>query len=85
MGDSRRGHLKERGDDTFQGRVEQGNSNSSVIMPTVKFYDNNHNFQFGCWIGLVPKFFLNCFLCSRKISGQLEFGKALRYRSKQAE
>ena len=21
-------------------------------MPTVKFYDNNHNSQSGCWIGL---------------------------------
>jgi len=52
IGDSRRGHLKERGDDTFQRRVEQGNLDSNVIVSTVKFYDNNHNSQSNCWIGL---------------------------------
>ena len=30
--------------------VEQGNSYSSVIMPTVKFYNKTYNSQFDHWI-----------------------------------
>jgi hypothetical protein len=36
--------------DTLQERVEQENSNSSVIVPTVSFYAIKHNSQFVYWI-----------------------------------
>ena len=34
----------------FKKRVEQGNSDSSIIVFTVQFYNNNHNSQFNHWI-----------------------------------
>ena len=39
------------GHDTIQERVEQGNSDSSIIVPTVQFYGNNHNSESDHWNG----------------------------------
>jgi hypothetical protein len=43
--DSRTNHHKKRGNDIIQERVEQGNSDSSIIVSTVQFYNKNYNSQ----------------------------------------
>jgi hypothetical protein len=45
ISDLRMNHLEERGNNTIQKRVEPGISYSSVIVPTIQFYDNCHNSQ----------------------------------------
>jgi hypothetical protein len=45
ISDLRMNHLEERGNNTIQKRVKLGISYSSVIVPTVQFYDNYHNSQ----------------------------------------
>jgi hypothetical protein len=37
--------IKKRGNDIIQERVEQGNSDSSIIVSTVQFYNKNYNSQ----------------------------------------
>jgi hypothetical protein len=36
----------------IQERVEQKNSDFSIIVPIVQFYNNNHNSQYDLWIRL---------------------------------
>jgi hypothetical protein len=52
MSYSRITHLEKRGNDTIQENVEEGNSDSNVIVPTVQFYSIKHNSQSDRWIGL---------------------------------
>jgi hypothetical protein len=44
--------ILKRGNDTIQEKIEQENSDFSVIMSIVQFYIIKHNYQFDCWIKL---------------------------------
>jgi hypothetical protein len=52
MSYSRINHLEKRGNDTIQENVDEGNSDSNVIVPTVQFYSVKYNSQSDRWIGL---------------------------------
>ena len=52
MKDLRMNLFELRGNDMIDARIEQTNSNFSVIISIIQFYANEHNFQFDNWIKL---------------------------------
>jgi hypothetical protein len=52
VNDLRMIHLEERWNDMIRATKKQSDSDSDVKCAIVQFHNNNHRFQFDCWIEL---------------------------------